>query len=84
MAWKPHGDDVRKPYTMREGEPQVALHHSLGMYIRNQFGLWRGNEPLLADCASCLGHGIDGRYIHPDRASGVILAALWRRLRQEG
>jgi hypothetical protein len=67
---------------MREGEPQVALHHSLGMSIRNQFGLWRGNEPLLADCASQQGHGIDGRFIHPDSASGVILSALWRRLRE--
>jgi hypothetical protein len=39
---------------LREGEAQVTLHFSLGMSICNQFGRWRGNEPLLADCASRL------------------------------
>jgi hypothetical protein len=67
---------------MGEGQMQAELHFSLGMYIRNQFGLWRGNEPLLADCASHLSPGADARFIHPDGASGVILAALWRRLRE--
>jgi hypothetical protein len=26
---------------MREGQMRAELHFSLGMYVRNQFGLWR-------------------------------------------
>ncbi len=45
-----------------------GLHISLGLGIRNEFGLWRGNKKLLASC------GLAGD------ASSVIIEALWRRL----
>jgi len=28
----------------------IMYHFSLGMYIRNTFGLWQGNDDLLASC----------------------------------
>lgn len=48
------------------------FHFDLGLWIRNNFGLWRGNNKLLKAC------GCD----HADPASGVILEALWRRLKR--
>jgi hypothetical protein len=39
----------------------------LGMYVRNEFGLWRGNRALLADC------GVKDA----DAASSMILARYW-------
>lgn len=58
----------------------ISLHFSLGMTIRNQFGLWRGNDALLESCASV--RGVPSGFFHPDSASGVIIEALWRRLQE--
>lgn len=42
--------------------------------------LWSGNDALLAACADRpVEHA---RIIHPDAASGVIFAALWRQPRE--
>ena len=56
------------------------LHFGLGMWIRNNLGLWQGNSSLLRDCG-CLG---DESYlgIHPDTASMVIVKQVWLALRR--
>ena len=51
-------------------EDMMRLHFGLGGWIRNNFGLWAGNEELLRSTGKT----------HPDDASGVILDALWERL----
>ena len=48
-------------------------HRSLGMWIRNNMGLWSGNPELLEDTGAT----------HADDASGVILRKLWKELREE-
>ena len=55
--------------TMQE-EDLIALLFSLGMAIRNAFGLHKPDSKLLVSCG----------VIHPDDASGVIIKALWIRL----
>lgn len=57
---------------MRE-EDLIGLHFGLGTWIRNAFGLWGGNGELLASCGSA--------DMHPDDASGIIIHALWKSLR---
>ena len=47
-----------------------SLHVGLGTAIRNQFGLWDGNSPLLADMAARIGS------VHPDDASGELIRLL--------
>jgi len=42
---------------------------SLGQYIRNQFGLWRGNKELLLD--------VDSNNPEPDHVSGIIIDKLY-------
>ena len=63
----------------------IRLHFGLGGAIRNRFGLWQGNEALLADCAAASGRGGDYSWLfmHPDEASSVILKAAWRRLQEQ-
>jgi hypothetical protein len=63
--------------TVREmpEEELIFCHHGLGMGIRNEFGLWKGNKKLLE--AACPGGG------HPDDASMVIIRALWVWLRSK-
>ncbi|HEY7326615.1 MAG TPA: DUF6794 domain-containing protein [Gemmataceae bacterium] len=51
----------------------IRFHDNLGRWIRNQFGLWRGNKELMEAC------GLP----HPDDCSMVIIEACWRRLRSE-
>ena len=48
----------------------ILYHHGWGTGIRNQFGLWEGNDSLMADCHAD----------HPDGASMVIIRAVWQRL----
>jgi hypothetical protein len=53
------------------------LHTGLGEYIKQNFGLYMDNEPLMASCA-------DMRHVNkmlPDEACTVILRALWQDLR---
>ena len=52
----------------------IRFHHGWGTGIRNQFGLWRGNEALLESCDQ----------MEPDGASGVIMEAVWQRVHDEG
>lgn len=50
-----------------------TFHLSLGMWIRNNWGLWHGSR--LAQHFNAM--GID----HPDDMSGIILTSYWRRLK---
>lgn len=55
----------------------IMFHFSLGLYIRNNFGLWQGNRELLQSISKS-----DFPFVHPDDASSVIIEELWKRLRQ--
>ena len=48
----------------------VGEHFGLAGFIRNAFGLWNGNDKLIAATGT----------IHPDDASIEVLRALWRHL----
>ena len=54
----------------------IGLHFGLGMWIRNNLGLWQGNQALMQAIRQ------DTPQIHPDDVSMVIIKALWRRLRE--
>lgn len=49
----------------------LDLHFTLGMAIRNAFGLHAPGSKLLTNCG----------VTHPDDASGVIIRQLWKKLR---
>ena len=53
-------------------EELINLHFSLGMAIRNAFGFWDSNSPLLNSCEP----------MHPDDISDQIIHELWQRLTQ--
>ena len=55
-------------------EDLIGLHFGLGMWIRNNFGLWTHNRTLLEDTGQ----------EHPDGASMAIIEALWESLQAEG
>ena len=59
--------------------PEVGLiefHHGWGTGIRNDFGLWAGNRPLIESCIELGGPAC----ADPDSASQVIIKAVWNRL----
>jgi len=54
-------------------EDLAQLHFSLGLRIRNGFGLWRGNEKLMKSCG----------VTHRDICSGIIIGKLWDAVRAD-
>jgi hypothetical protein len=73
-------EDDRRTIAQASEDDLAGYHFGLGIAIRNQFGLWGGNQELLASCAADTG----SPFIHPDGASAVIIWALWRRLQHAG
>ena len=67
----PEAEQAKIAY-MREDE-LVTLHLGLGMWIRNNLGLWQGNVALLEATGEA----------HADDASGVIIRAFWLALRED-
>ena len=63
----------RKKIARMKKKKLVNLHFGLGLYIRNNFGLWQGNDALKQDCGT----------EHEDDCSGVIIKALWERLTEK-
>jgi hypothetical protein len=56
----------------------MDLHLSLGHDIRDEFGLWTGNEALMESCRLESGNPD----LHIDDASMVIVKALWEKVQQ--
>jgi len=54
-----------------------VLHMTIGEYIRNEYGLWSGNDDLLNSC--CFFAKKDK--VSEDEASSIIIRELWKRLR---
>lgn len=52
------------------------LHFTFGAFIRNQFGLWAGNEDLLNNCRQLSGI----TFMNPDDAAAFIIKGLWNKL----
>ncbi|MEI8188695.1 MAG: DUF6794 domain-containing protein [candidate division NC10 bacterium] len=54
-----------------------TYHHSIGMWVRNSYGLWAKESPLAEYFQR--EYGLN----HPDDMSSVILMSYYRRLRRE-
>jgi uncharacterized protein DUF6794 len=64
-------DDEQKRVLAAIAEDElIDLHFSLGLAIRNAFGLHEPGSKLLADCG----------VLHPDDGAGIIVRELWSKL----
>ena len=68
----PEGDLAR--IAAMDDEELSSLHFTLGAAIRNQFGLWDSDSPLLANLVARIGN------VHPDDASIELIRLLRHRL----
>ncbi len=57
----------------KKKEDLIKYHRGWGMGIRNDLGLWQGNEALMKDAKAQ----------HPDDASMVIIEAVWEELQKQ-
>jgi hypothetical protein len=48
----------------------IIYHLTLGLWIRNELGLWRGNKVLMKNLGTPT----------PDKASIIIIEAVWDEL----
>ncbi len=67
-----HDTVKQKIIEMSENDFIANAHFGLGMWIRNNWGLWKGNE--LAKYFNSIG------IYHPDDMSGIILTSYYREL----
>jgi hypothetical protein len=68
----PRRTPYEKLYMMFTKKDQLSMHFGLGLWIRNRYGLWRGNEKLIL--SAC------GFRCQPDEASEKIIGAVWEEL----
>jgi len=71
--------------TIREMKKKdlITLHFSLGMWIRNNYGLWIKQNPLVAsaeDSSFVDENGVDCNPQHPDAVSNRIIEDLHTKL----
>lgn len=66
-------EDDRRMFAAAGEEDLIAMHHTVGQWVRNFFGLWLGNDALLRDCGES----------HADDASTVIMRAARDLARKE-
>lgn len=67
-----HDSTKQKILAMTEDEFIAGAHLGLGMWMRNNWGLWKGKE--LAGYFNSIG------IYHPDDMSGIILSSYYREL----
>lgn len=67
---------------MEKDDFTIRMHHDLGRWIRNQFGLWQGNHELRKLCAPLITppENLDDGLPHPDACSGVLMGLFWEQL----
>jgi hypothetical protein len=78
-----HPDSVTWLQEHTEDEAR-GLHHSLGMGIRNEYGLWDQTHPLTGNYLTKpetrdVRDGVDWSKDHPDSVSNEIIAAIWHK-----
>jgi hypothetical protein len=66
-------DDAKARVRGTKSDQLIQYHHGWGTGIRNSLGLWRGNEKLLESCGQ-------GKRVHPDDCSMIIIEAVWTLL----
>jgi hypothetical protein len=70
-----HESTKQKIISMTEHEFTVNSHFGLGLWIRNNWGLWQGSK--LKDYFNSIG------VFHPDEMSSIILTSYYRKHRDK-
>ncbi len=67
--------EIERIRAMPEERDMIEYHMGLGVYLRNEWGLWKGSR--LSEYFNTLGIG------HPDDISGIILDTFWCKLHDQ-
>jgi hypothetical protein len=66
-------NDLEYIQNFKNADETCRLHHSLGMWIRNNWGLWKEDSELHK-------YFKELQLFHADDMSGIILECLWKDL----
>ena len=69
-------DDERASIAALAQAELIGLHFGLGAWIRNNLGLWKGNDALMQAIRE------RDQAVYPDDVSMVIVEVVWERLRE--
>jgi hypothetical protein len=67
--------EIERIRAMPQEDDMIEYHMGLGVYLRNEWGLWKGSR--LSEYFDTL--GVD----HPDDISGIILNTFWCKLHDQ-
>jgi hypothetical protein len=70
------GPTSKKTVKETPREDLIKYHHGWGTGIRNNFGLWRGNNSLMQSCLALR----ENQQTHPDSVSMIIIEETWAQL----
>ena len=76
-------DEEKRTLRGTNKEELAKFNFGMGVYIRNKFGLFDGNDALMKACALSQ-HGEVYNIFYgddPDSAAGVIIEAVWKELK---
>ena len=76
-------EDEKRTLRGTNQEELAKFNFGMGVYIRNKFGLYDGNDALMKACALSQ-HGEIYNIFYgddPDSAAGVIIEAVWKELK---
>ena len=84
-------DDDKKYLKSLSREDMIQFHHGIGTSIRNEYGLWKEDNPLTqqwaldrsTDSEIHMKNGVDYHPQHPDAVSMDILEAVWDKLNEK-
>jgi hypothetical protein len=69
--------EIQARVAQRPKEDLILEHFGLGLWIRNNLGFYDRNSELLKACSK------NSIFFHPDEASGMILEAVWLKLKEK-
>lgn len=81
VHWLINNMDEKSKKSVKETprEDLIKYHRGWGAGIRNNYGLWRGNELLIQSCLALR----ENEEIHPDSVSMIIIEETWDELHRK-
>lgn len=70
-------DETEREFIRSESRSHLAVHHTVGRYIRNAWSLWDPDSPIKRDAIATY------RIAHADDISGLILSWVAAKVRDE-
>ena len=71
-------EDSRNTLKEMKKDDLIIFHHTAGRHIRNEYGLWKPDNPLISGYETAT-----DETKHPDTVSMNIIKSIWEKVNKE-